>query len=1535
MTSMNRRLRYALISQRFARGIPPIRRFLRVATLVLAVSGSLLLLVGIGLYILAQTQLFNRMLAKALQAALQNQLQAELSIGSMRVRLFEGVVLDSVALIIERDTLFCSPHVELRYTPEALLFRTIAIEELSIQFPRIHLVRRSDSTWNFEHLLRPSGSSSEPPSLHLYVRSFRIVDGEIVTENRFTTTDSLELSPPRFQPFNAVITDLQLRATVLGYLAESRFTIALDELSARDRISGWELRSVRGVAAIDSASLQIPSLSIQLPASHVTITEAAIGIGNSTLPFRAMIALSPLDPSDAYHIIPTEITLGRSIDLGATVEGSLDSFRVDFAHANVGSTHLRGYFTLHHLRDSAALTWNVKLHPSWMRWNDVRAFARWLDLPSIPVLNDCRIESLIANGNGDSVHMNIRTMTSAGATELDIGVSMGNRIGYVVTGTFSGLNLASFDKTFPTSTLTGRISLKGEGISITSAHAELALMLDTSNVTAWRFSRATILARLDSSRLTLDTLEAVFTQLNGQEQPRLHGRGNIMLTGDYHCKLQLVAHSMPLRQFLGSSVAPELLSSTVTLESSGTHLDSMRATLDADITELVFQDRAVFPFRLNAALDFDTFGHRLILLRSPQISAFIRGRYGLNSLGQVLSSHAMLTDSLIQSILHAARGQETSSLPVLTTLPDTLETTFSIHAQSLSLLAPLFAPLAIEAEGILAGSITAGRSRSRIVLDTISISRLIVSNHGGFYLASMPLEASFDASFTELDHAPKVSQALLRADVDSVIRIGSLRIVRPTLDCRWDSSRLEVATDTAWIENTLPLQFAAVVKPLAATKYSVHIARGLVGLSPMFSWSLAKPLIATMDAGTLTLDALLDHDQSDATLHLGGDLRPSGPDCQITLRTYDLSTLAAIPALSTIEIVQQLKGNIDSLVISAEGSWEHPRLSVNGTLGKLFYSEIPTGRQEITLNYDGSFLRGSTTLFIKHSSDSVRTALDVRFVEVPVDLSLIPLDARFREQERVAVFLQANQFPLTLVEPFLPAISQLHGRADAFITIGGTLPGNIEFTGSARYDDAEFLVPATNIRYRSRGVLSLHNNVLELDTIALFNDAGDLIGGTATASGRVTFNGLQPDSLNISIRIPGNRGLLVMSPATAAVNSTMYGRVVISTQDDRQLRQLNVVGTITEPRLIGFLSVEDADITFPPTTAVVTQTSSFRYQKTGEGYLITDVVTLLPRADTSIGDLPARIPRVNSTQRLIIAPGFTERLYTSVDVKFRRQIRVKMDFSSVEQLVAFVEQENRDEYLRFIRDGNWRTEVRGTLVVEPSSTYKFYNTFTASGQLRFTTGALDNPEVNLQAVYDGERIIGSENRRERYRVLLTITGTKRQPRVQMTYEINGERAPGMRGDSSRIMTNALLLLLFGRTQEELTGGSNGSVATSALDQSVNAARSAAVSAFLTNALQGGVIQNVNIDFGSSDVTSLSQARIMLTGRLFGANVTVGGSVADLAQNSQIMLDLSIGNALGIEWLRNLVAQFQATANPGQSLSRQQKQWEFRLGWRVP
>lgn len=1534
MPSMKRRFLRGRLRAQFAGGSPRMRRLVRALALTVAASGSLVVLLGIALYGLAQTETFNRWLAKALQAALREQLNAELSIGSIRVRIFEGVELDSVALVAEGDTLLASPHIELRYIPEALIFRTVAIEVLRLESPRMHLRRLADGTWNFEHILRPTSSpSGEPPSLLVYVRSFEIRSGTIFTDDVQDTIPPSQ-RPARFDPFHAMLTDVRARATVLAQLRQLRYTLALDELSFRDSISGWGIRRASGIVAVDTASLAVTSLSIALPASNITIADATLGISDSTLPYRARLALTPLHPNDAYHLLPPDITLGSSLELDATVEGSLDSMRVVFVHAATGRTDLRGHVSFHNFRSNASLRWNAELSPSVVWWSDVRQLLGWLDLPSIAALEDCHIAALSARGAGDSLWADVRATTSAGTADLRALLRIGNPIGYTVDGTFSQVNLARLDPSLPASALAGTLLLSGEGTELARAHGQLELSLDTSSIAEQRLTHVSVRAQLDRGRLLLDSLEAIFPRNGGEEQPRVYGHGTIALTGTHDVELWLGSDHMPLRRLLNSSLAPEVLSATVALRSSGSTPDSLRLALNADVTELIFQDRAVFPFKFDATLDFDQAGRRIATIRSPQVTASIVGRYRLAALGRTVGSHITLTDTLLRWMLGYATGKPTAPLPAIESA-DTAEATFSVHVHSLALLAPLFAPSVIEAEGVLAGSISAAGSRSSVALDTLSLRRLIVAEPNGFYLASMPLEASLHAAFAELDRSPQVEAAQLRVAVDSVLRIGNLRIIRPAIDWRWDGSQLAITSDTAWIENTLPIQFSALIIPQQGTGYTARVNTALIGLSPTFTWSLAKPLVATMDTGTLTVDALLRQEQSTATLNLEGNVTAEGPRCRLALRTFDLGTLAAIPALGGLELIGQLDGQLDSLVVYTDGSWERPRVLINATIGELLYGQIELGQQEVTLDYDGAFLRGSTSLLLNGANGEQRTALDVRLQQVPLDFSLLPFRTAIREHERLAVFLQASQLPLTIVEPFLPAISQLRGSAEAFVRIEGSLPGNIEFSGTARYADAEFLVPATNIRYRSSGVLSLHNNVLELDTLVLRNDPADLIGGTALAYGRITFRGFQPDSLEIRIRIPGDRGFLVMSSATAAVNSTMYGRVVISTDDDRRQRELRFYGTIDEPRLGGFLSIEDADVTFPPTTAVTAQTSSFRYQKTDEGYLVTDAVMITPHADTSIGDIPPRQARARSAERLSIAPGFTERLYTSVDAKLRRQIRVKMDFSGVEQLVAFVEQENRTEYLRFIRDGTRRTELRGTLIVDPSSTYKFYSTFTASGKLRFTTGALDNPEVDLQAVYDGERIIGSDNRRERYRVLLYITGTKRQPRVRMTYELNGEIAPGMRGDSSRIMTNALLLLLFGRTQEELTGGANGGIATSALDQSVNAARSAAVSAFLTNALQGGVIKNVNVDFGSSDVTSLSQARIMLTGQLFGANVTVGGSVADLAQNSQIMLDLSIGNALGIEWLRNLVAQFQATANPGQSLSRQQKQWEFRLGWRVP
>lgn len=151
------------------------------------------------------------------------------------------------------------------------------------------------------------------------------------------------------------------------------------------------------------------------------------------------------------------------------------------------------------------------------------------------------------------------------------------------------------------------------------------------------------------------------------------------------------------------------------------------------------------------------------------------------------------------------------------------------------------------------------------------------------------------------------------------MRIGNLRIIRPAIDWRWDGSQLAITSDTAWIENTLPIQFSALIIPQQGTGYTARVNTALIGLSPTFTWSLAKPLVATMDTGTLTVDALLRQEQSTATLNLEGNVTAEGPRCRLALRTFDLGTLAAIPALGGILLIGSSTGSsIRSLSIPTE-----------------------------------------------------------------------------------------------------------------------------------------------------------------------------------------------------------------------------------------------------------------------------------------------------------------------------------------------------------------------------------------------------------------------------------------------------------------------------------------------------------------------------------------------------------------------------------------------------------------------------------------
>ena len=148
--------------------------------------------------------------------------------------------------------------------------------------------------------------------------------------------------------------------------------------------------------------------------------------------------------------------------------------------------------------------------------------------------------------------------------------------------------------------------------------------------------------------------------------------------------------------------------------------------------------------------------------------------------------------------------------------------------------------------------------------------------------------------------------------------------------------------------------------------------------------------------------------------------------------------------------------------------------------------------------------------------------------------------------------------------------------------------------------------------------------------------------------------------------------------------------------------------------------------------------------------------------------------------------------------------------------------------------------------------------FKTTGTISFQTGEIDNPNLDLTAIYNGKTFVNDESKD--FAVNLYIKGTKDRLDFSFNYSIEGILAIG---DSSEISQDAILLLLTGKTTAGWrSGGSNQSDVVSG--SLISSAASPLLSQAATGLLQGMVgIENAEIDLS----TGWDNARMQLTGRL--------------------------------------------------------------------
>ncbi|MFM2134555.1 MAG: hypothetical protein RL156_1836 [Bacteroidota bacterium] len=1495
---------------------------------------SLMFVLGVSGYIVVQTEWFHRWAAGQLTTVLSDQLEARLSFGAVRFNLFRGVELDSVSLTTRGDTVLSARSLRVAYELEPLLIRHIVVRSIILDRPNIRVLRSSaDSTWNVAHVFKPKAdTTSSPFSWDIAVRAF------VLNSARVTVWDSVHnLSrTDRFNATHAFFDSLNLRMSASGNLAANAFALSIDELSAREKVCGLQVSSMHGSVALDSNSVNILHMHVRTPQSSLTLYGSVDDIhvydanpGIETAPLRLTISNSGLWAGDINLFMPETFSLRDQFNLSTRITGNLTKLRFDVENLQTRQTDLHGSLVLENVANSRPFAYTVDLIPSRAVYSDIATVLPTLSLPKTTVADRIVFGPSHIYGTKDSLGTSIDISGEFGGVKGVIALKFAKQMRYNADVRVTQFDTYAFTNDYSTgSKLNGAIHVQGSGLTMKDAAARVEADLQESSFGGHDLLSASCRASVSNSTVVVDTLDVAFPlsatdsvafAFDGLSKGlQAHAEIDFRDASLPVANIILNTRHLPLSDLLHDKQMPVSLSVSAQTSFTGFHPDSLFGKFNADVSEFLLSDGALFPFDIQAQIERTDARHRTVSVQSDFLRAQVGGRFRLPTAWFVFLTHLGIMDSYVRTQYRTVQS-DTASAPRIQpyTLPDdTLDCRFAMNVKGTAVLAPFIKGIRLDASGDIHGRLAGTPAMYTFDVDTANVKRLNMDIDKD-EVFSQPINVSLHLRTSNMTTNPTIDVARIAFRCDSVFRVNRLRFVRPSADIEISGNDARFVVGTR-IENHIPFVAAGSVRAVPRA-FIMQLDTLYAGWTKSLSFASLHPATISMRPRGVDIDNLdLQLLQSPDRITVNGRVNSTRFDSlHVYMRRVDIATIQRVPELYAVDALQMLKGRIDSLGVMIDGAYARPKFSVGGMLSALRYNNVAIGVQEIRGGYDGVNVTAHSN--VRKSAADTTTIMSINIAALPMDLSVQPVAASLRDNENVDITILANDMSLAAVSPFVPGITNLDGHGRASLHIGGTTPDAVDYTGSVEYDHATFTVPATNMRYRSQGKLSLLNTTVRMDSLRIYNEESDLRGGKALVLGSMRIRGFSIRELDIFAEITRNDKFQVMSEATAATSDFMYGRTLISTQDNdanKTLRQLHFHGTPEQPLLNGFIMIEDADVKFPPTINKTTRASTFEYQRSGNKYVWTEPLRKIARSDSAIGDLPAEEPAPQSGS-VKLGKSFTDILRTEVDVKIAGNMSVQMDFGFNDQLLAVVRQDNPKDAMRFIRYGSDSTSLRSDLIVDNSSTYKFYETFRASGKMNIN-GPIDNPQLDLRAMLSNERIVN--DRKSFYKVYLNITGTKKKPILKMDYEIDGNDHPGDVGETE-ITTNAVLLTLFGYTQVELSGSA--SSATGAVGTKLGAST---LGVLLNRVLQGGVIKNVNVDF-SGGGTDFSQARIQITAGLYGANVTLGGTVAD----PTVTLDWALGEFIGANW----VTQFMRATNPGSTISRQQKQWEVRVGASIP
>lgn len=1484
------------------------KRFFTIALYVaVGTVGLLLLVAGI-----TQTQFFRDRLRAAASSALDSLLVADVDLGELQGNLISGFSLGPVTIRDGGDTVLAVDRLDIRYDLFQIPGRTIAVKSVLLVHPRVNLVCGRDGIWNFHRMMRPAPadtSAGGPFTWSVVLRSFELRDGRLsVTDSSAlpegdTPVDAGHVNYHRFR-----LTGVNMRSSLLYTALEQRATITA--LSFASDQAGVNLDSASGDFRVTPRGAFVNGLTLVTRQSHLRLDAAMEGvdlregISLSRLgkaPVRVRLSLQGLDFREFGALLaPVDFLKGRlTLDLDA--RGTMAQLAVRRLNFTVGDSRFGITGDVLNLHQPEDLQLRVRVTGVNVTMDDTRRLMPVMDLPAFPGLGPVAL-TVDFDGRPLDFRTRVQAETRAGTIGSDVSLAIGGpqSLTYRAHAVMRALNpsLLLNDAGW-SGRLNSTVDINGSGVRLEDLRGSFEAVIDSSEM----FGQAVAPSRLSLTAAAGDIAGSVDVHL-GAMRTALAGRvqGLAQRGGSFEVKGEV--SNLNLQDVLRRPAYNSDITMHLNAAGRGMPWDRLSGEAALDITDSRYGDYRIESGSVHLRLDQQDPLQKEITLESNIADFTLKGAFDLPYLASLLAyetgnvrlavgkKFATVDSALAGSVDGAALARQGEALRAA---GKTIDATYLLRLKDLVPLSRVTGNRTFNGVGVLRGALL-GDYTNLSLEGRLALSEFFYGNADSGILIE---DAEATLQITDL----KPTDPLRDIEVYVLAEAGKMHLNRTRVDSLQMSFKYSQEYSSYTARARYDRDLFARVNGIADvdTAGVVFTLNGFDLAYRGFAWSgeggasvefgtrgvRVRDLVMRRDTQVVRFSGSLGSDGA-----LGATVRAEAISLE-GLRAFSSDTLAGDAA--------SFAGTA-ALDLDARGTIRRPEFNAAVRIARFAFRGVPFGAITGSFQYADGGLQTDLEAQYRARTGQERPALTVRGV-IPLVLGTGGNDSG-TTRPPFNLHVRSDGVQMSILDPLVPTFNQLTGIVRCDVTVQGS-PQNPDIAGELSIDSCSFLFEPNNISYAFEGRFKPSGGRIAVVEAVVRNVASDRrLGrdGSMTITGDFALQELVPTDFNL--KAVGT--LLVVKETTRKSSLSVYGNLFVETD----ATGLRFTGSIDRSLLRGYVLVKNSSLVFPPTL----NTGAQETERTVPVVVVDDTSHAVATEDRSAGseyfgaapDSIAAGPVTAEAHRV----SFLDGLRYDLQIESRggnTEIRMVFNPATGEELVA-----NLEGKFAILEDGK---QWVGTVTVGRAY-YNFTKRFDAEGTLRYT-GDFLNPELDITAKYTGTRTLRdslSGSRRENIVVILTISGTRYEPRLEISMTIDGQDYQSYSGPkSSDVGSDAIQFLITGNfplteSQKNDIAADLRSTVGSSLVTGATSLLSSTLSEFLRR--ETGFINSIEIGYGAQGNLGES-ADIRVSGVVGDGLWRIGGKVLeDPFNNANISLQYSLGDIFRNSGLTNLMFELE-------------------------